>query len=149
VTERGANLVLSRWRARNYTGVKVDPRAVIRMPDTQRDARTKSLSERLLALHSIIKAEKESGCVVTQERANTLAAQLDVPPPQLAATPPGAQSFAYDQENGVITIGERRQELGKPPSDRDHMTIPQFKASLEAPPPTGAEPSAPKETPTE
>lgn len=93
VTERAANVVLGRYRTRNYkSGVRVPPRAVIRMPDTQRDARTKSLSERLLALHSIIKAEQGSNCIVTQDRVNTLSAQLDVPPPTLALPAPPAQN---------------------------------------------------------
>lgn len=84
VTVRGANKVLRQWQQRNYRGVRVPPHAVIRMPDTQRDARTKSLSDRLLALHAILEKERNSGCVVTQERVNSLAQMLDVPPPQLA-----------------------------------------------------------------
>lgn len=92
VTARAANVVLGRYRQRNYQGVRVPPRAVIRMPDTQRDARTKSLSERLLALNAIVEKERANGFVVTQGRVNSLAAQLDVPPPTLpvdAAQPPG------------------------------------------------------------
>lgn len=80
---RGANRVFSIWRARNYPSAKPF-RAVIRMPDTDRDARTKSLSERLASLHSIIKAERDNGCEVTQARVDELARQLDVPAPSLA-----------------------------------------------------------------
>jgi hypothetical protein len=141
--QRAVNRVLSIWRARNYPNATASMNAVIRMPDTDRDARTKSLSDRLLALHSILKQEKDNGCEVTQARVDELARQLDVPPPVLAIkNPPGAQSFAYDQDNGVITIGERRAELGKPASDRDQMTIPQYRAALAVPPasPAAAEP---------
>lgn len=143
--QRASNRILSAWRARNYADARAPLTAVIRLPDTDRDARTKSLSERLLALHTILDKEKANGCEVTQERVNELAKQLDVPPPTLAIkNPPGAQSFAYDQDNGVITIGERRAELGKPPSDRDDMTIPQYRSAV-ATPPAAAPAPAPAE----
>lgn len=142
---RGATQILERWRLRNYAGSKVPLEAVIEMPDTERDARTKSISERRAALVVAIKAERDAGCEVTQERVNELAAELDLTAPTLpAAPPPGAQSFAYDQENGVITIGERRAELGKPPSDRDSLTIPQYRALI-APKPDA--PPSPPATP--
>lgn len=81
----GATRVLNKWKARNYPNATVPLRATIQMPDTQRDARTKSISERTLAAHVIIKAERDSGCVVDQERVNAIFAALDLPPPKLAA----------------------------------------------------------------
>ena len=142
----GCTRILMLWKARNYPAAKVALRAVIEMPDTQRDARTKSISERRVALVAAIEAERKAGFTLTQERVNELAGELDLSPPILpAAPPPGAQSFAYDQENGVITIGERRAELGKPPSDRDELTIPQYRATFAAPAPgaPAADPASP------
>lgn len=134
---RGVNRVLERWCARNYRGVRVPPRAVIRLPDTARDARTQSEAKRTLAMHEIIAKERANGFVITQERVNTIAARLEVAPPKLAAVVSnGATSYAYDQENGVLTIDQRLAELGLPPApDRGHLTVPAYKASLAAPPP--------------
>ncbi len=134
----GATSVLTLWRVRNYPDSKVALVAMIEMPDTERDARTKSISERRQALVAAIESERKAGFTLTQDRVNELAAELDLSAPILpAAPPPGAQSFAYDQENGVITIGERRAELGKPASPRDHMTIPEYRAAFGVTPPTG------------
>lgn len=136
---KGATTVLERFRTRNYAEAETPLVAVIKMPDTKRDARTKSLSERMKAFHETIKAERENGFVITQERVNQIAEALDLEPPTLASTPKGAQSFAYDQENGVITINDRLEELGRPAvPGRGEMTIPAYRAWLakqsEAPP---------------
>lgn len=131
VLQRGANRVLSAWRDLNYTGLTVRPRAIFKVPDLDRDARTKSYADRMKALHETIKAERDNGCEVTQERVNDLALQFDVSPPILAGNTKGAQSYAYDQQNGVITINQRLAELGLPADTaRGHMTIPEYLAGL-------------------
>jgi len=50
------------------------------------------------------------------------------------AKPEKAQSFAYDQENGILTINQRLAELGLPPdtTERGNMTVPEYKAMLES-----------------
>jgi hypothetical protein len=126
-----ATRVLERWRGRNYGDAKAPLKAVIQMPDTNRDARTASIATRTQAFHAAVKAEKENGFVLTQERVNDLARSFDISPPTLASTPRGAQSFAYDQENGVITINDRLEELGRPAAPgRGDMTVPAYRAWL-------------------
>lgn len=88
VTVRAANRVIERWRRRNYASAKT-PRAVIRMPNTNRDAAAAALAKRLLDLHMIMKVARENGCPLTQEQIAALSRpdQLDVPAPILV---PGA-----------------------------------------------------------
>jgi hypothetical protein len=63
----------------------VDPVVDIPLPDPDADARIKSYSDRMLALTVQVKAERDSGFVVTQERVNVIAEKLDVEPPLLEA----------------------------------------------------------------
>jgi len=86
----GATRVLERWRVTNYADARVPLKASIQMPDTNRDARTKSLTERTQAFHAAVKAEKDNGFTITKERVDDLAKSFDIAPPILAATPRGA-----------------------------------------------------------
>ena len=135
-------------------GSWVEPALQIQLPDPDSDARIKSISDRIEKRAAIIKTEKDTGFEVTQERVDELSEQLEIPTIVYAGESKGATSFEYDQNNGVLTIDERRAELGKPPMPADGgLTIPEFRAKLAAnsapkptpsdepePPPDGAEP---------
>ena len=60
-----------------------EPVLDIPLPDPDADARIKSYSDRVLAFHAIVKAEREAGFVVTQERASQLAESLSIDCPTL------------------------------------------------------------------
>lgn len=120
-------------------GAWVYPTLEIPIPAPDRDERLAGEVSRYKALTDQVKAEKDAGALVSQERVDALAKTFEVQPFTLAVSTPSAQSYAYDQENGVITIGERRRELGKEPSDRDNLTIPAYRAKLAAEPPVNSE----------
>jgi len=115
-------------------GVWKYPVLGIDLPDPAQDARIASLVIAEKARCEVLDMRKASGIETTQDDADKLAEDLKVRPVKLAATPPGASSFAYDQENGVITINQRLEELGKPldESGRGNMTVPQYRAALAA-----------------
>ena len=107
----------------------------IPLPDRERDARVASIVEREKARCEITTLRKTSGYEFSPDDANNLADDLELRRLTVAATRTvGAQSFGYDQENGVITIGQRLDELGKPIDDpeRAAMTVPEYRAHLAA-----------------
>lgn len=107
----------------------------IPLPDPGRDARIDADIKHLRALTDQVKADRDAGFVVDADRVKYLEGKLEVRAPKLAdVTPTGAQSFGYDQENGVITIGMRLAELGKEIDDpeRAAMTVPEYRAHLDA-----------------
>ena len=94
----GATHVLERWRGTNYAESRTPLVAVIQMPDTDRDARTKSRAERTAAFHAAIKAERDNGFLVNQERVDALAREFDIEPPTLA--PPKTAITNDNSQNG-------------------------------------------------
>jgi len=115
-------------------GVWVDPVLRTPLPDLAREQRYKDNATKQAAYYAALKAEQEARGVLTQDRADDLAAWHGATPLVLAASPGGAQSFAYDQENGILTINQRLAELGKPivATERGEMTVPEYKAWLQA-----------------
>lgn len=114
-------------------GEWVDPVLEIPIVSPDRDERIRGEIERHKALVDQVKAEKDVGADVTNDRVRELASTFEAKPFTLAAQPPGQTSFGYDQEGGVVTINDRLAELGKPPAadDRGEMTIPEYKARLQ------------------
>jgi hypothetical protein len=116
-------------------GVWVDPVLWTPLPDPKADARIESKAKHRKALSDQIVADKAAGLDVTQDHVATLAEEFGIETaPVLAATAVGAQSFGYDQENGIVTINQRLAELGKPLDDtgRGSMTVPEYRAWLSA-----------------
>ena len=115
-------------------GLWADPVLEIPLPDPAADARIESLTKRTKSLTDQILADKAAGLEMTQDRINQLAASYEVDAPTLAATSSGAASYAYDQENGIITINQRLEELGKPLDEtgRGALTVPEYRAKLVA-----------------
>ncbi len=115
----------SRWK---------DPVLSTPLPDPKADARIEAKAKHMKAFVDQVVAEKMAGADITIDRIEYIAKQCEVEPFALAAQAPGAQSFAYDQENGVITINQRLEELGKPldTTGRGEMTIPAYRAHLAA-----------------
>ena len=109
----------------------VSPVLDIPFPDPDAD---NALMDRTSKFTAQIKADREAGIDVTQDHVDRLAQKFNVDSVQLASVAVGAQSFAYDQENGVITINDRRQELGKPEdtTGRGDMTVPEYREYLAA-----------------
>lgn len=62
----------------------IDPVLDIPLPDPEADARIDSYTKHQAALVAQMKAEREAGFLVDQERVNLLAEKLDVEPPTLA-----------------------------------------------------------------
>lgn len=115
-------------------GVWKYPVLGVNLADPAQDARTASIIVAEKERCEILTLRKASGIETTQDDADKLAEDLNVRPVKLAATPPGASSFAYDQVNGVLTINQRLEELGKPLdfTGRGDMTMPQYLAALAA-----------------
>lgn len=140
---RGINGMIAGYCDINYgeqiarakkAGVWKYPVLGIDLPDPAQDARIASIVTAEKARCEILDMRKASGIETNQDDADKLAEDLKVRTVKLAATPPGASSFAYDQENGVITINQRLEELGKPLDEtgRGDMTVPQYRAALAA-----------------
>ena len=96
-------------------GVWVDPVLDIPLPDPDSDARVKSYSDRLLARAAVIKAEREAGLRVDQERVDQLSAELEVEAGILA----GQESSATDNGAGRGTDPEQHQEPLDEPEEGD------------------------------
>lgn len=112
----------------------VDPVLRTPLPDLSAEARHEAAAKQQAAYYAAIKFEKEVGGEMTDDRAKALAKLHGADPLTLAAKPVGAASYAYDQENGIITIDQRLEELGKPPAedDRGSLTVPAYRAKLAA-----------------
>ncbi len=115
-------------------GIWIDPVLRTPLPDLAAEKRYESAAKQQAAYYASLKSEREAGGDVTQDRAQALALQHGATPMTLAAKPAGAASFAYDQENGIITRNQRLEELGKPldPSPQGDMTVPKYRAWLAA-----------------
>lgn len=100
----------------------------IPLPDPDKDARIKSYAERVEKLHAIIKAERDSGCEITQERVDQLAEELDVAAPKLRRKP---LQLAQADLSTFVRGGEARQDHDLEPfgDERDDMTIEQLRES--------------------
>ncbi len=112
------------WRA---------PVLEIPLPDPDADARIASKADRRAKWSAQITADRLAGAEVDQDHSDTIADDLEIKRPRLALTvSTGAQSFGYDQENGVITINQRLEELGKPldTTGRGVLTVPAYRALL-------------------
>lgn len=147
---RGVNMGhVSPWLAFNFAasiadrraqGLWVDPVLDIPLPDPDADARMKSYAERVEKLHAIVKAERDAGFDVTQERVNQLAEKLDVEAPVLAPkgdAPAKPLLLAPTDLAKVIRVREAREgAAGYPPlgDDRDDLTIAELDALSKAPP---------------
>jgi hypothetical protein len=115
-------------------GIWSDPVIDKPLPDPAADARIDSIIKRMKALTDQVNAEKDAGGIMTNDRVKAIAAKLEIDPFELAAMAPGAASFAYDQENGIITRNQRLAELGYPldPTPQGDMTVPQYRSWLAA-----------------
>lgn len=83
----------------------------------------------------------EAGLISEQSaRKHTGFTEDDAPQAQVAQVP----GFAYDQSNGMVTINERRGQLGLPAVPWGDVTVPEFLAALE---PAAVDTSA--DTPTD
>lgn len=115
-------------------GTWVDPVLDIPIMTPDREERIAGEIGRYKALADQVKAERDLGAVVDNDRVEMLAGRYEVEPFKLSEKAPGSPSFAYDQEGGVVTINQRLEELGKPldTTGRGAMTIPEYKAWLAA-----------------
>lgn len=115
-------------------GTWVDPVLDIPIMTPDREERIAGEISRYKALADQVKLEKDVGAQMTNERVKHLAGRYEVEAFVLAEKAPGATSFAYDQENGVLTIDQRLEELGKPATGdaRGGMTVPEYRAWLQA-----------------
>ncbi len=93
--------VLVPWCAMNFGDSRLAPKREYEIPDVDADAAVESLGKRMLAFHAAVKAERDNGFALTQERVDDLAAQYNVTAPTLAEM--------GDEE--VKTIGEQVADL--------------------------------------
>jgi hypothetical protein len=107
----------------------VSPVLTIPLPDPDADARQKSIAERTKYRHELIKAERDAGLVVTQERVDQLSAQLGLETIAIAAVI-GAEIFAYDLESGIVTRNEQRKRKGFGPLPDGDETVPEMRIRL-------------------
>ncbi len=113
----------------------VAPVLSIPLPDPDADQRTDSNAKRLLKLHEIVKAERDSGCVVNQERVNQIAEKLDVDPPTLVLKSADSSFTLTDSAMALVVRGrEARENAGLEPfgDERDDMTLAELEQSAVA-----------------
>lgn len=140
------------WTALNFGRVDEHPAIEWLIPDADEDARVSSLATRTQSFYAAIKAERDAGCVVDQDRVSKLAVEFRVTAPKLAevgATKVKLQIAPTDVAK-VVRADEIRGSEGLPPfgDERGAMTIPELDARAAA----AAEPAeptapAPQETP--
>lgn len=106
----------------------VDPVLDIPLPDPDADARIKSYADRLVRFHEIVEKERQAGFLVTQERANQIAASLEIDPPTLL--PGGHLSLSSDTIEKTTRVKEVRAYAGREPlgDERDEMTVAELDA---------------------
>jgi hypothetical protein len=113
-------------------GTWVDPVLEIPIVSPDRDERIDGEIRRYKALTEQVKAEKEAGGVVNQDRVNDLGKTFDVKPFTLSAdTAPAARlDLAPTDIAKVVTGKEARASRGLPPfgDERDDMTIAELDA---------------------
>lgn len=117
---------------RNYGDEKLLARYEWLLPDLDEAERRKAIAEGHERFLKVVDLWSKTGFEVTQDAVDELAAALGVRAPKLRTTSTAATSFAYDQENGVITINDRRQELGRDPVAWGNQTVPEYRASIAA-----------------
>lgn len=104
-----------------------DPVLQIQMPDPDSDARIESYAKRVQALHATIKAERDSGCIVDQERVNQLAGRYEVDAPTLAQVNEQVAQLdlAPTDVAKVVTVNEARRSRKLPDlsDDRGNLMI--------------------------
>lgn len=138
----------------------VDPVLSIPLPDPEKDERIGSYTRNALALTAQVKAEREAGAPPDQARINLLAGRMGVDPFTLADVPPaGAEIFAYDLDNCVVTINDQRANKGKEAVTWGNITAPEAKKRIAdgwttsdagwVPPPKGTQPAPPNAGGTE
>jgi hypothetical protein len=108
-------------------GEWIQPVMDIPLPDPDADARIKSYAERCEKFHAIIKAEREAGFQITQERADQLAKSLEIDTPELAPVDAKTVQLALAPTDiaKVVRVDEARLSQGLPPigDERGLMTI--------------------------
>lgn len=136
---RGVNLghVIPYCRG-NYQAAIEEARAFvlpaldIPLPDPDADTRIKSYSDRVKALHEIVKAERDAGFEVTQERVEQLAASMSIEPPTLlvSAVATTQLQLAPTDVAKIARVDEARASQGLPPigDDRGDMLISELDA---------------------
>lgn len=151
------------WLAFNYeASIAADPEWTdpvleIPLPDPDADARMKSYAERSQALVAQVKAERDAGFLITQERVNEIAGQLDVSPPTLAPAETAAVTLDIAPTDlAVVVKGDevrRSRKLQPFGDDRGEKTIAQLRAEADAQakaePVAVDEPAPPADQPTE
>jgi hypothetical protein len=97
----------------------IQPALEIPLPNPDRDARIKSYSDRVVSFHAAIKAEKENGFEVTQDRTNQLAAQYEIEPPTLASQATGRLEMSITDVPKFVRRDEARLSRDLPPVGGD------------------------------
>jgi hypothetical protein len=93
-------------------GVWQYPIYEVPLPAPDRDERIKSEIERQKAYTEQLKADREAGGIVDQERANRMAERFEVLPLVLAdAQPRAAEIYQYHIENKIVAPDEARERL--------------------------------------
>lgn len=90
-----------------------DPVLESQMPDPDSDKRIESYANRVKKLHESIKAERDSGCVVDQDRINQLADRFEVDAPTLADIDDQVIQIdlAPTDKAKVVTVNEARRSM--------------------------------------
>jgi len=105
----------------------VDPVIDIPLPDPDREARIKSYGERVLLFHQIVKAERESGFEITQDRAEQIAMSLEIETPTLQVQSESVVplQLAPTDVAKVVFVDEARRSQGLPGigDERGKLTI--------------------------
>lgn len=141
--------VIVPWTAINFGSSELAPSRAFLVPDADEAARRETAAANETAFWKSIEAAKANGCVVDQAYVDARAKVYGIEPiPQLVVTATvstsTAEIFAYDIEQGIVTIDEARARKGLPPlpNGAGARTVPDAKAAV-APPP-----AAPTPTPT-
>lgn len=112
----------------------VDQAERVKAENAAREADDKHAAAQLAAGKAAaeqLTAERAAGVVVDEARVASVYGAAGVPVPALATTAPkGAETFAYDLDNGIVTINEQRADKGKPPVPWGDITPPEYKARV-------------------
>lgn len=139
---RGINMGhVAPWLEYNYASSIAEARGWVQpvldipLPDPAADQRIDSYANRMLKLHEILQKEKDSGCIITQDRVNQLAEELEVATPTLSVVSSDATFTLTDSAMALVVRGrEGRENAGLPPfgDERDEKTLNELEQDAKA-----------------